>query len=95
MDDEDAEDSQQWHGNVRRKMWKSVCHRAALNVRLFLRVSYPSTRLPRVGTTLDGTLPDGARALRGSRTDCIHVCRAQGRLQDVGGPPLGPGECCV
>ena len=36
MDDEDAEDSQQWHGNVRRKLWKTVCHRAAMNVRVFV-----------------------------------------------------------
>ena len=32
MDDEDAEGSQRWHGNVRREMWKTVCQRAALNV---------------------------------------------------------------
>ncbi|KAI0723479.1 nuclear pore protein 84/107 [Earliella scabrosa] len=31
MDDEDLEDSQHWRGNVRRRMWKTVCHRAALN----------------------------------------------------------------
>ncbi|KAI1789328.1 nuclear pore protein 84/107 [Ganoderma leucocontextum] len=34
MDDEDTEDSQQWHGNVRRQMWKTVCHRTALNTTL-------------------------------------------------------------
>ncbi|KAH9940156.1 nuclear pore protein 84/107 [Epithele typhae] len=34
MDDEDVEGSQQWSGNVRRKMWKTVCQSAALNVPL-------------------------------------------------------------
>ena len=32
MDDEGTEEAQLWHGNVRRKLWKAVCHRAALNV---------------------------------------------------------------
>ncbi|KAI0653097.1 nuclear pore protein 84/107 [Cubamyces menziesii] len=31
MDDEDAEDSHQWRGNVRRKLWKKVCSQAALS----------------------------------------------------------------
>ncbi|TBU55991.1 107-domain-containing protein [Dichomitus squalens] len=31
MDEEDTEDSQQWSGNVRRQMWKTVCQRTALN----------------------------------------------------------------
>lgn len=41
MEDEDAEDSQQWRGNVRRRMWKTVCQRAALNVRLVLSLRRP------------------------------------------------------
>ncbi len=32
MEDEDADDSQQWRGNVRRRMWKNTCERVALNV---------------------------------------------------------------
>ncbi|RDX54330.1 hypothetical protein OH76DRAFT_1341693 [Lentinus brumalis] len=31
MEDEDADDSQQWRGNVRRRMWKNTCERVALN----------------------------------------------------------------
>ncbi|OJT05441.1 Nucleoporin nup107 [Trametes pubescens] len=31
MDDEDAEESQQWHGNVRRRLWKKICSQAALS----------------------------------------------------------------
>ncbi|KAI8970749.1 nuclear pore protein 84/107 [Trametes punicea] len=31
MDDEDAEDSHQWRGNVRRRLWKKVCSQAALS----------------------------------------------------------------
>ncbi|TBU21786.1 nuclear pore protein 84/107 [Dichomitus squalens] len=34
MDEEDTEDSQQWSGNVRRQMWKTVCQRTALNTTL-------------------------------------------------------------
>lgn len=32
MDDEEADDSQQWRGNVRRRMWKRTCECVALNV---------------------------------------------------------------
>ncbi|KAI0739444.1 nuclear pore protein 84/107 [Daedaleopsis nitida] len=31
MYDDDSENFQQWRGNVRRRMWKTVCQRAALN----------------------------------------------------------------
>ncbi|RPD76536.1 hypothetical protein L226DRAFT_460097 [Lentinus tigrinus ALCF2SS1-7] len=31
MEDEDADDSQQWRGNVRRRLWKSTCEGIALN----------------------------------------------------------------
>ncbi|KAI0668046.1 nuclear pore protein 84/107 [Trametes maxima] len=34
MDDEDAEDCQQWRGNVRRRLWKKVCSQAALSTTL-------------------------------------------------------------
>ncbi|TBU27484.1 107-domain-containing protein [Dichomitus squalens] len=34
MDEGDTEDSQQWSGNVRRQMWKTVCQRTALNTTL-------------------------------------------------------------
>ena len=39
-DDEmdDAEDFGSWQGNQRRKLWKSTCTRAALNVRLLVIV---------------------------------------------------------
>ncbi|KAH9850869.1 nuclear pore protein 84/107 [Lenzites betulinus] len=36
MDDEDAEDSQQWRGNVRRRLWKKICSQAALSNTLSL-----------------------------------------------------------
>ncbi|EIW52209.1 uncharacterized protein TRAVEDRAFT_156299 [Trametes versicolor FP-101664 SS1] len=31
MDDEDTEEAQQWHGNVRRRLWKKICSQAALS----------------------------------------------------------------
>ncbi|KAI0773023.1 nuclear pore protein 84/107 [Trametes elegans] len=31
MDDEEAEDSRQWRGNVRRRLWKKICSQAALS----------------------------------------------------------------
>ncbi|TBU51798.1 nuclear pore protein 84/107 [Dichomitus squalens] len=34
MDEGDTEDSQQWSGNVRRQMWKTICQRTALNTTL-------------------------------------------------------------
>jgi nuclear pore complex protein Nup107 len=32
----DADDIETWHGNRRRRLWKSTCIRAAPNVRVFL-----------------------------------------------------------
>ena len=60
MDDEDLEDSQHWRGNVRRRMWKTVCHRAALNVRCPLRF-FTSPHLH--GVRIQPTLSAAERAL--------------------------------
>ena len=93
MDDEDTEDSQQWHGNVRRQMWKTVCHRTALNV------SDPLSLFPILARSyihpiglVDHPVTHRTRVVRRARTDTIHICGPQGRLQDLGRPPLGPRQ---
>ena len=87
---EDDDDAEGWQGNRRRRLWKSTCVKAALNVKMH---HLPPIQL---GLYLPAQLVrPRASIICGSRTNPSNIQRPQVCMSDLGRSPMGSNKHTV